>query len=375
MTMKRITDIPRENLRGLRVLVRSELNVPIGNSHVRNDFRIRKAIQTISYLRERGAKVIVCAHVGREPNESLEPIARVLKPLIPHVFIRDIVGAETKVAVSAMAEGDVLLLENLRQHPGEAANDPEFARALAGLADVYVNDAFSVSHRDHASITGVPTHIPGYAGILFAEEYEHLSAALNPVSPSVVLVGGAKFETKEPLIRKLLDIYDAVFIGGAIANDLLKVSGLPVGRSVISTGSPAADVVKHPRLVIPSDVTVENEAHQAHVKKAADVAGGDKIVDIGPDSFAELARLIREAKFVLWNGPTGLYEDGYVEWTEAVAQAIAGSSAYTVVGGGDTIATIAELGIEQKYTFLSTAGGALLEFLTKGTLPGIEALK
>ena len=133
--------------------------------------------------------------------------------------------------------------------------------------------------------------------------------------------------------------------------------------------------MNHLRLVIPSDVTVENEAHQAHVKKVADVAGGDKIVDIGPDSFAELARLIREAKFVLWNGPTGLYEDGYAEWTEAVAQAIAGSSAYTVVGGGDTIATIAELGIEQKYTFLSTAGGALLEFLVKGTLPGIEALK
>lgn len=373
--MKRITDIPRENLKGLRVLVRSEFNVPMENAQVRSDFRIRKAITTISYLRGAGAQIVICSHIGRDSKESLEPISRALKPLLPHVFVKDIVGREANLALSAMVPGDVVLLENLRQHPGEAANDPEFARMLASYADIYVNDALSVSHRAHASITGIVQHIPGYAGILFAQEHDHLSAALNPVSPAVVIVGGAKFETKEPLIRKLLDIYDAVFIGGAIANDLLKARGFPVGRSVISTGTPATGVLNHPKLVIPSDVTVENEQKQARVKKVADVAVGDKIVDIGPDSFAELARLIRGAKFVLWNGPTGLYEDGYVEWTEAVAQAIAGSSAYTVVGGGDTIATIAELGIEQKYTFLSTAGGALLEFLIKGTLPGIEALK
>lgn len=372
--MKRVTDIPRENLKGLRVLVRSEFNVPMESARVRSDFRIRKAIATVAYLREAGARIVVCAHIGRDPKESLEPISRTLKPLLPHVFVKDIVGREADIALSAMVPGDVVLLENLRQHPGETANDPEFARALAHDADVYVNDAFSVSHRAHASIVGVPRYIPGYAGLLFAAEYDHLSTTLNPVPPSVVIVGGAKFETKEPLIRKLLDVYDSVFVGGAIANDLLKARGLPVGRSVISTGAPASDMLNHPKLFIPSDVTVEDERKQARVKQVADVAMGDKIVDIGPDSFAELARLIRSAKFVLWNGPTGLYEDGYVEWTEAVAQAIAGSSAYTVVGGGDTIATIAELGIEQKYTFLSTAGGAMLEFLIQGTLPGIEAL-
>ena len=372
--MKRLVDIPPPNLKGLRVLVRSELNVPMGDSLVRNDFRIRKATTTISYLRENGAQIIVCAHIGRDPKDSLAPISRSLKPLLPHTFVRDIVGNEAKMAVDAMRPGDVLLLENVRQHPGETTNDSTFAQELASLADIYVNDSFSVSHREHASIVGVARHIPGYAGILFAEEFDNLSRALNPISPSVVIVGGAKFETKEPLIRKLLEIYDAVFIGGAIANDLLKARGLPVGRSVVSQGSPAADVMNHPHLVIPSDVTVENEAKQACVKNVANVLVGDKIVDIGPDSFAEIARIIRGSKFVLWNGPTGLYEDGYSEWTEAVAQAIAGSSAYTIVGGGDTIATIASLGIEEKYTFLSTAGGALLEFLVKGTLPGIEVI-
>lgn len=372
--MKRVVDIPVENLRGLRVLIRSELNVPMGDSLVRNDFRIRKATTTISYLRENGAQVIICAHIGRDAKESLAPISRSLKPLLPHTFVRDVVGPEARMAIGAMVPGDVVLLENLRQHPGETVNDVTFAHELASLADIYVNDSFSVSHREHASIVGVPKCIPGYAGILFADEFDNLSRALNPVSPSVVIVGGAKFETKEPLIRKLLEVYDSVFIGGAIANDLLRARGLPIGRSVVSEGSPASDVMNHPHLVIPSDVTVESEAKQARVKNVADVTAGDKIVDIGPDSFAELARIIRGAKFVLWNGPTGLYEDGYSEWTEAVAQAIAGSSAHTIVGGGDTIATIASLGIEEKYTFLSTAGGALLEFLIKGSLPGIEAM-
>jgi len=373
--MRRVVDIPAKNLNGMRVLVRSELNVPMDEARVTSDFRIRKATTTISYLRENGARVVICAHVGRGPKESLAPISRWLKPLMPHVFVRDIVGPEAKMAVDEMMPGDVVLLENVRQNPAETENEVAFSHALANFGDIYVNDAFSVSHREHASVVGVPTCIPGYAGILFAEEYDNLSRALHPESPSVVIVGGAKFETKEPLIRKLLDIYDTVFIGGALANDLLRAHGFPVGRSMISEGVPAPDVMNHPRLMIPTDVTVENKSKQARIKKVADVHPNDKIVDIGPDSFAELARVIRNAKFVLWNGPMGLYEDGYDEWTEAVAQAIAGSSGYTIVGGGDTIATIATLGIEDKYTFLSTAGGALLEFLTNGTLVGIKALE
>src|SRR3989338_1768686 len=372
--MKRLVDIPPKNLKGLRVLVRSELNAPMGDALVRNDFRMRKATKTTGDLRVHGPKVVIGALVGRDPKDSLEPISRSMKPLLPHVFIKDIVGREAHMAADAMKAGDVILLENVRQHPGETTNDSAFAQELANFADLYVNDAFSVSHREHASIVGVPRYIPGYAGFLFADEFDNLSDALNPTSPSLVIVGGAKFETKEPLIKKLLNIYDAVFIGGAIANDLLKARGFPIGRSVISTGVPGADVMNHPHLIIPSDVTVENEQHQARVKKASDVTPGDKIVDIGPDSFAEVAHIIRTAKFVLWNGPTGLYEDGYDEWTEVVAHAIAGSSARTVVGGGDTIATIDSLGIEEKFTFLSTAGGALLEFLTNGTLPGIKML-
>lgn len=371
--MKRIVELPVKNLNGLRVLVRSELNVDT-EALARSDFRLRKATTTISYLRENGAKVIVCAHVGRDPKDSLAPISRSLKPILPHTFVREVVGPQVKMAVDAMVPGDVLLIENLRQHPGEVENDVAFAQELASYADLYVNDAFSVAHRKHASIVGVPAYIPGYAGILFADEFDSLSDALHPISPSVVIMGGAKFETKEPLIIKFLETYDTVFIGGAIANDLLKARGLPVGRSLISEGAPTQKVLNNPKLMIPTDVTVENEAGQASLKKVADVQAGDKIVDIGPDSFADIARVIRGAKFVLWNGPTGLYEAGYDEWTEAVAQAIAGSSAHTIVGGGDTIATIAALGIEDKYTFLSTAGGALLEFLINGTLPGIQVL-
>lgn len=373
--MKRVVDIPVEHLNGMRVLVRSELNVGTETELARNNFRIRTATTTISYLRENGAKVIVCAHMGRGPKETLAATSQALKPLLPHAFVRDIIGPEAKLAADAMMPGDVLLLENLRQHPGETGNDSAFSKALAHFADVYVNDAFSVSHREHASIVGIPQCLPSYAGILFCDEFDNLSLAFKPQSPSVVIVGGAKFETKEPLIRKLLSVYDCVFVGGAIANDLLKARGFPVGRSLISESAPAPEVLNHPHLMIPSDVTVETLGGQSSIKKIADVRAEDKIVDIGPDSFAELARVIRNAKFVLWNGPTGLYEDGYNEWTQAVAQAVAGSSAHTVVGGGDTLAAIAALGVEEKYTFLSTAGGALLEFLVKGTLPGIEALQ
>ncbi len=374
--MKRVVDLALEELKGKHILVRAEFNEPMGGSVVRDDFRLRKATTTISYLRENGARVIVCAHIGHDnPTETLAPISQKLKPVLPHTFVRDIIGPQAQMAVDSMIPGDVLLLENLRQHPGEVANDTTFAKSLARFADIYVNDAFSVSHREHASIVGVPQYLPSYAGILMCDEFDNLSRALTPEHPAVVVVGGAKFETKEPLLKKLLEVYDHVFVGGAIANDLLKARGFPVGRSRISTGVPSSFVMNHPRLMIPSDVTVERIDGQSRVVKVADVRSDDKIVDIGPDSFAELARIIRSAKFVLWNGPTGLYEDGYSEWTEAVAQAIAGSSAHTVVGGGDTIATIAALGIDDKFTFLSTAGGALLEFLMKGTLPGIEALE
>lgn len=373
--MKRVVDIPVERLNGMRVLVRSELNVADGTELAHNNFRIRTATTTISYLRENGAKVIVCAHVGRDPKETFASTSRALKPLLPHAFVRDIIGTEAKLAVEAMLPGDVLLLENLRQHPGETGNDSAFSKALAHFADIYVNDAFSVSHREHASIVGIPQYLPSYAGVLFCDEFDNLSLAFNPQSPSVVIVGGAKFETKEPLIRKLLSVYDCVFVGGAIANDLLKARGFPVGRSLISESPPAPEILNHPRLMIPTDVTIETLGGQSSIKKIADVHAEDKIVDIGSDSFAELARVIRNAKFVLWNGPTGFYEDGYNEWTQAVAQAVAGSSAHTIVGGGDTLAAISALGVEEKYTFLSTAGGALLEFLVKGTLPGIEALR
>jgi phosphoglycerate kinase len=275
-----------------------------------------------------------------------------------------------------MTDGQILLLENVRRDERETKNDAGFARELADLADIYVNDAFAVSHREHASLIGVPKFLPKYAGLLLRDEVQHINAARAPKHPSFAILGGAKFETKAPLISLLLEKYEHVFITGALANDVFKARGLPVGVSLISAELPGKDVLEHPHFMAPVDVTVERPDKQARVKKPEDVQPDEKIVDIGPDTIASIAPHIKQASFILWNGPTGLYEAGYMHWTHAIAEQIAESKAQKVIGGGDTIAVIEKTGIpEDKLGFLSTGGGAMLEFLLKGNLPAIEALE
>lgn len=370
--MKALADV--HNLSGKRVLLRADLNVPIEAGVVTDPFRITRTVQTLLYLREHGARTIIAAHLG-DGAQSLEPVADTLNSYLHVQYVPDVVGSEAHLAVSAMADGDIILLENLRREPGEKGNDPAFAHALASLADLYVNDAFAASHRAHASIVGVPQLLPHYAGLLYMDELTHLQKALTPEQPSLVILGGAKFETKEPLIKKLLDTYDNVFLAGALVNDALKAKGCEVGVSRISNHVPGKDVLSHPRLLFPSDVLVERQDGQARVRDIRAVLPDEKIVDIGPESFAALMPYIHAAKTILWNGPTGLYEDGYDDWTHVLAEALAGSTAKTIVGGGDTVAAIANAHVLQQFSFVSTAGGAMIEFLLNGTLPGIEALE
>ena len=370
--LPRVVDI--ENLVGKRVIVRASLDVPIENGVVTNDFRIKKVLPTLQFLRTAGAQVIVLTHVGRDPENKTAPIFHALKEHIPLAHIEAVLGDSVQASLRALSDRDVLLLGNLRAHPEEEANDPAFAAELASYADYYVNDAFAVSHRAHASIVGIPAHIPGFAGFTFVEEYENLSRALTPEHPALFILGGAKFETKQPLIERYADSYDHVALGGALANDFLKARGLPVGESLVSPVDLSMNPLIHrDNILVPSDVVAVSDRGDREID-AHDVAPDEKIFDIGPRSVEALAPMIAEARTILWNGPLGYYEGGYDGATKAVAELIAEANAFSVVGGGDTVAAIESLGQSDKFGFLSTAGGAMLEFLEKGTLPGIEIL-
>ncbi|OGG77611.1 phosphoglycerate kinase [Candidatus Kaiserbacteria bacterium RIFCSPLOWO2_01_FULL_54_24] len=374
--MKCIDQLSDPELKGKRVLVRSDFNVPVADGEVVDFFRIKQGWETIQYLSERGAKVIVISHVGRAPEETMEPVARAMKKFGPVVFIADLVGPAARGAAAAMHEGEILLLENLRRDPRETENDPSFAQELASLADIYVDDAFAAAHRAHASIVGVAKLLPSYAGFLMCNEVHEIDAARAPLSPSLAILGGAKFETKAPLIRLLLEKYDHVFITGALSNDVFRARGLSVGRSLVSKELPSDDILTNPHFLAPVDVTVETEGGHALVKKPGEITATERIVDVGPETIAMLAPHIAAAKFILWNGPTGIYEQGYIHYTQQVAELAAGSGAKIVIGGGDTIAAIEASGVpKEKLGFLSTGGGAMLEYLLKGALPGIEVLQ
>lgn len=372
--MKYLSSLTEERLRGTFVVLRADLNVPIEENRVTDNFRIRRVVRTLRFLKERGARTIVLSHRGRS-GETLAPISHELQSWIPHMFIPALFGDAISMARGAMKDGDVLLLENVRAYPEEESNDTSFAKRLAEYGSLFVNDAFSVSHRAHASVVGIAQHLPSCAGLLFEEEFTRLSAALTPQSPSLAILGGAKLETKAPLVEKLLAIYDHVWIVGALANDFIKAQGFEVGVSLVSSFIPHKETIQHPRIIIPRDVLVELPDGQAKVRMANSVAPDEKIVDIGPSSFGDVLPLLQRARSVLWNGPTGKYEDGYDDWSNAIADVLAENKGTSIVGGGDTIASITHKGIEEQVTLLSTAGGAMIIFLTEGTLPGIQVLE
>ncbi len=373
--MKTIKDI--ENLKGKKIVVRVDFNVPIKDGKVVDDFRIKAALPTIEYLHKKGAIVVLIAHIGDDVTSSLKPVAIRLKKYIPNLnFIEtSIFSDNTEKIVNNLKSGDVVLLENLRREIGEKKNAPSFARALSRYGTIYVNDAFSVSHRAHASVVGITKYLPGYAGLQMVEEINHLSKAFNPKHPFLFILGGAKFETKIPLIKKFLRDADHVFIGGAIANDFFKAKGYEVGTSLVSDGNISIKpFAKSSNLIIPIDV-VACKGDKSRNIKPSDVLADEYIVDIGKDTVSKLGELIEKASFILWNGPLGKYESGFSSSTEKILKLISKSKASSVIGGGDTVALISKLKLEDKLGFVSTGGGATLDFLAKGTLPGIKALK
>ncbi len=389
--MKRsLTDYP---LAGKRVLVRVDFNVPLGDGRVVDDTRIRAALPTVQYLLDQGCSVVLMSHLGRPKGQVVDglrmaPVAARLAELLgrPVATADDCVGPAAAQAAAALRPGDVLLLENLRFHAEETGNDAEFARQLASLGDVYVNDAFGTAHRAHASTEGVTHYLPSVAGLLMTKEIEVLGRLLRePSRPFVVVLGGLKVSDKISLIRHMLTIADTVLIGGAMANAFLAAKGYEVGASkgagdeVTVAGEILAEAGgTHGRLVIPSDVVVAREAASgtpARVAPADGIAGDEMALDIGPQTAAEFERQLRGAGTIYWNGPMGLFEiTEFAAGTRAVGEAIVAAAAVTVVGGGDTVSAVRAFGLEGRLTHVSTGGGASMEFLEGRALPGVEAL-
>lgn len=386
---KTIRDI---GVRGKRVLVRADLNVPLEDGRVGDDTRIRESLPTLRYLAEQGARVIVCSHLGRpkgpEPSLSLAPVAGRLAELLgaPVAFAPDCAGPDAEGAVAALAPGHVLLLENLRFHPEEETNDPAFATRLAALADVYVNDAFGAAHRAHASTEGVTHHLPAVAGFLMEKEVLYLSALVaSPPRPFAAVIGGAKVSTKIAAIEHLLPKLDLLLLGGGMANTFLQARGVDVQGSLVETEqvevarrvlaeAARRDVEAH----LPCDVVAASrfdEHAEARACPVDEVPPGWMILDIGPESVRNFSAALGRARAVVWNGPMGVFEwEAFAGGSFGIARAIAALGATTVVGGGETAAVVAQAGLQDRFTHVSTGGGASLEMLEGRVLPGVAAL-
>ncbi len=366
-----------KNLKGKKVLLRLDLNVPIKDGEVTDSFRIERSLRTLKFLYDAGAHTVIASHL-EDDKGTLEPVAKYLVNIFPRlVFVKDIFSVKAEDEAKRMKDGGFVLFENLRNWSGEKSNDLDFSKRLASFADYFVNDAFSVSHRSHASVVGVPKLLPSCIGFEFEKEIKELSLAFHPEHPFLLIVGGIKFETKLPLIQKFFNIADKIFIGGAIANSFFKSQGLFIGDSA---GADSQEIKKFQgavgsgKIILPVDVRAQSRGFVS-VKPPDKISVGEKIWDIGTETEKNLKVLIDEAKFIVWNGPLGYFEEGGVEGNEACAKAIAESKATSIVGGGDTVASIEHLNIMEKMYFVSTGGGAMLDFLANGTLPGIEAIK
>jgi len=368
---KTVRDIP--HLDGVKVLLRIDLNVPIQQGKVVDGFRIQQSLSTVRFLLDAGAKVLIVGHIESKEKVSLKVVAEYMQQYVPVKFVENYRNILPEF--ETLPAGECLMLENLRVWEGEKENDPKFAKELASLADVYVNEAFSVSHREHASIVGVPHYIPGYAGLLFEEEVKNLSQAFVPEHPFLFILGGARLETKMPLVEKFLNRADFVFVGGALANNFFKEQGFEIGTSLFSQENfNLSELLKNKRLYLPEDVVAKTASGKAE-KKPNEVKVGENILDAGEKAVSALAELARKSKLVVWNGPLGDYENGFEKGTEDLTRVLAECGAKTIVGGGDTLAVIHKLSLENKFSFISTAGGAMLDFLINETLPGIDALR
>ncbi|AVX19746.1 phosphoglycerate kinase [Carboxydocella sporoproducens DSM 16521] len=392
MEKKTIRDV---DVKGKRVLVRVDFNVPTDeNRQITDDTRIRAALPTIKYLLEQGAKVILASHFGRpkgQVNEKyrLDQVAKRLSELLGQEVAKtsDCVGPEAEAAVAALAPGQALLLENVRFHAEEEKNDPEFAKKLAALADLFVNDAFGAAHRAHASTAGVAQYLPAVAGFLMEKEISIMGKALaNPERPFVAIIGGAKVSDKIGVIQNLLTKVDTLIIGGGMANTFLKAQGYELGKSLVEEDKVqlakellATAQQRGIELLLPRDVVVAAAfAPDAEHKTVAvgEIPADWQALDIGPATAEKYAGVIRQAKTVVWNGPMGVFEmDAFARGTEAVAKAMAECPGTTIIGGGDSVAAVEKVGVAEKMTHISTGGGASLEFLEGKTLPGVAVLQ
>jgi phosphoglycerate kinase len=389
--LRRLDDLGDLNRR--RVFVRVDFNVPLDAGTVTDDLRIRAALPTLHELRRAGAGLLVASHLGRPKGKVVErlrmdPVAQCLEELggFPVVKLDPITGGDDAATIPGLVEDDVVLLENLRFHPGEEANDPAFAEKLASLADVYVNDAFGAAHRAHASVVGVPQRLPAVAGDLMAREIEVLSRLLDgPEAPFVAILGGAKVSDKLAVIDSLLERVDALLIGGAMAFTFLAARGGDAGDSLVEEDrfDDVRATMKRAEerdvpIVLPQDIVVAPEPRadaSTETVPAERIPAGRKGLDVGPRTVDEFSRVLGGARTVFWNGPMGVFEvKPFAEGTRGVAQAVAGLDAFTVVGGGDSVAAIRQLGFEDRIDHLSTGGGASLEFLEGQELPGVAVL-
>ncbi len=390
-----VKDIREIDLKGKRVLFRFDFNAPLdANGAIKDDTRLRRALPTIKYAVDHGAKSILTSHLGRPKGEvrselSLKPVANKLSELLGAEvrFVNESVGPDVEKAVAELPEGGLLLLENLRFHPGETKNDPEFSKQLASIADVYVNDAFGTAHRAHASTVGVADLVKEKAaGFLMKEELDNLSKAFaNPTHPVVSIFGGAKVSDKMGVLRHILTKMDTILVGGGMANTFLKAYGYDVGGSKIEEDMTnlAWDILRAAgergcAVLLPDDVVIAEKMEQGvatRVVDASEIPAGHMALDIGPKTIALFKERIADAGTIIWNGPMGVFEiPEFSKGSMEIAKAVADSTAFTLIGGGDTLRAAAQAGISDKISYISTGGGAFMEFMEGKTLPGVAAL-
>lgn len=380
-----------KNLKNKVVFLRVDFNVALNKGKVAEDYRLVAGLETINFLLERGARVVVATHLGDPKGKivkelSVKPVALRLKALLkkPVKFIPEVVGEKVNKAISTLKAGELMMLENLRFHPGELTNDKKFAKELVAQADIYVNDAFAVCHREQASVVAVKSFLPAYAGLLLEKEVIALNKVLKPTKPLVVIMGGAKISTKAPLITKLYKTASQILLGGALANNFFKYQKLEIGKSLFDADS-LTEVKKFyqgkklaSKIILPLDVVVKTRKGTAAVRYLNEVKSGESILDIGPETIALYSKYIKAAHTLVWNGPMGKFEEAsFKHGTLAIALLVASRAsgkAFGLVGGGETVEALRLTKMEQYVDWVSTAGGAMLTYLGGGKMPGLAKI-